>query len=280
MFGQFFLCTTNDKYSYFLCSVLGELGSGGEGDRVLAIVGVVEDGEPAVDGHWAGVKLDAVDESGRGAINTLGPAVLEERAQVAISGVRIVGVVRSDLSLVKVELGGNLLGPVGHEVILRSVSHVKDGLLLLEAEVFVLIAVASLASVAQIHEVGHKLVDLVGVIVIRKWECSVAYVNLVANSALAPGGVEDLLKDWVEGLAVGAEVVLKELNLDLPLVLTLGPARVCAIDRDAVVSGRDGSQASCGDERFHFYYLIIIVAIIPDYDQIRLQFLIQAFELF
>ena len=52
---------------------------------ILAVVDAVEDIEPAVDGHGHRVELDAIDESHRCAIDTLGGSVLPECTQVGIS---------------------------------------------------------------------------------------------------------------------------------------------------------------------------------------------------
>ena len=54
-------------------------------DSILALVDTVEDIEPVIDSHWYSVELDAIDESGRCAIDTLGGSVLPECTQVGIS---------------------------------------------------------------------------------------------------------------------------------------------------------------------------------------------------
>ena len=88
-------------------------------NTILAVVDAVEDCEPVIDGHRNSVELDAVDESTRCAVDTLGSGVLPEGAHVAISIVFVVlAVAACDIRLIKVELSGNLLGPPGLEVIL------------------------------------------------------------------------------------------------------------------------------------------------------------------
>ena len=72
----------------------------------------------------------------------------------------------------------------------------------------------------------------------------------VSDGASEPLSGEDLLEDWVQGLAITAEVVLKEFDLDALCALTLGPSRVGSEDGSAV--GRDGSsECSSGEESLH-----------------------------
>ena len=136
-----------------------------------------------------------------------------------------------DVSLLELELSSDLLGPPSLELILRRVSHSKDGLQVLEGKVLVLIRVAVLASCAKRHEVGHELSDLVRVHMVGQGEWSRANLNLLGNGRIKPFLRKNLLKDGVKSLAVTAKVVFEELNLDVSLVLALGPSGVGSEDR-------------------------------------------------
>ena len=70
--------------------------------------------------------------------------------------------------------------------------------------------------------------------VVRQGERGVAYDHLISNCAIEPLSGEDLLEDWVEFLAIRAEIVLKELNLDANVVGTLSPSWIGAEDWCAV----------------------------------------------
>ena len=122
--------------------------------------------------------------------------------------------------------------------------------LVLECEVLVVLAVASLASSAETHEETNQLVDLVGVNVIGKRERSQANADLVTHCSAEPLRVEQLLKDRVESQAVSTQVVLEELDLDLLRVATLNPTWVSSEDGDAV-SGTDSSKTGRSKGRFH-----------------------------
>ena len=119
-----------------------------------------------------------------------------------------------------------------------------------EGEVFVLIAVAPAVRDAQVHEVGHELVDLVGVGVVREGERCQAHRHLVGDGSVKPLGGEELLEDRVEGLARRAQVVLEELDLDAGLALSLRPAGVESVDGRAV-GGNAGGGHGAGKERLH-----------------------------
>ena len=233
-------------------SVLGVFNFFESCDPILAQVDAVEDIEPVIDSHRYSVELDTVDESGWRAIDAFGRAVLPECSQVAISRVRIVVTVAAcNIGLVKVELRGDKVGPIGFEVALRGVHHAEISRLLRISEVLVLFAQACLACVAQSHEVWDELVDLVRVDVVRQWERRDAHSDLIFDRSTQPRSGEQLLENRVESLAVRAEVVLKQLNLDALLVLTLDPSRVLAVDGCRV------SRCKCSEngkncQSFHF----------------------------
>ena len=131
-------------------------------NTILAIVSVVKKSHPVLYSHGSGVKLDAIEENSRSAIDTFSSAVLPEGTSIAVGVVAIlIAVAAGDVGLLELELCGNLLSPPSLESILRYVSLTKDSLQVIEGEVLVLIAVAALAFSTEGHEVGHELGDLV-----------------------------------------------------------------------------------------------------------------------
>ena len=122
----------------------------------------VKEGHPVLDSHGRGVKLDAVEEDGGRAIDTLSSAVLPESTSVTVGVVGVViAIAVGDIGLLKLELGGDLLCPPGLKSVLRLISHSKNGSQILEGEVLVFSAVAALSFSTEGHEVGHELGDLV-----------------------------------------------------------------------------------------------------------------------
>ena len=122
----------------------------------------VKEGHPVLDSHGCGVKFDAVEENGGRAIDTLSSAVLPESTSVTVSVVGVViTVAASDIRLLKLELGGDLLSPPGLKSVLRLISHSKNGSQILEGKVLVFSAVAALSFSTEGHEVGYELSDLV-----------------------------------------------------------------------------------------------------------------------
>ena len=228
---------------------------------VLALVDAVEDVEPAIDSHRHRVEPDAIDVSERSAIDTLGSGVLPHGTKVAVGGVGIaVTVAAGDVGLVQAELSGDQVGPVGLEVTLRRVHHAEDGCLLGEGKVLVFFAQACLSSIAEGHEVWNELVDLVGVNVVRQWERRETDSNLVFDRAAKPLSGEQLLENRVESLAVGAEIVLEQLNLDELLIFALEPSWVRAEDRRGVGRCKGGENGSdCQSFHFVFNYLKLIL---------------------
>ena len=131
-------------------------------DTILAITSAVKEGHPVIDGHGCGVKLDAIQEDGGRAIDTLSSAVLPKSTSVTVGVVGVViAVAASYIGLLKFELGGDLLCPPGLKSVLRLISHSKNGSQVLEGKVLVLSAVAALSFSTEGHEVGHELGDLV-----------------------------------------------------------------------------------------------------------------------
>ena len=118
-------------------------------------------------------------------------------------------------------------------------------------EVLVFCAQACLAGVAQGHEVWDELVDLVCVDVVGQWEWGGAHADLVFDGAIEPRGGEQLLEDRVESLAVGTKVVLKQLNLDGLLILSLEPSWVLAVDGRRV-SRCEGGENGSNCQSLHF----------------------------
>ena len=200
-------------------------------DSILAVVDLVEEGHPGSDGQGDFVKRNTVDESGGSVGNTLVRGVRPECVVNFVRVVRIVGAVaRLDLSQFQGELSSNLLGPPGHEVVLGRASHAKDFIPLGEGEVLVLIAHAAFATFAEVHEVRHELGHLIRVNVNREGEGRDANLNLILNSTTEPFGGQDFLPDGVEFLALTAEEVLEQLDLDAGFVGTLDPSRVLSED--------------------------------------------------
>ena len=122
----------------------------------------VKEGHPVLDSHGRGVKLDAIEEDGGRAIDSLSSAVLPESTSVTIGVVGVViAVAAGDIRLLELELGGDLLSPPGLKSVLRLISHSKNGSQILEGEVLVFSAVAALSFSTESHEVGYELGDLI-----------------------------------------------------------------------------------------------------------------------
>ena len=200
-------------------------------NSILAIVSIVKKSHPVFNSHGSRVKLDAIEENSRSAIDTLSSSVLPEGTSIAVGVVAIfIAVAVGDVGLLELKLCCDLLSPPSLESILRYVSLTKDSLQVIEGEVLVLIAVAALAFSTEGHEVGHELGDLVRVHMVGQREGGGADGNLLRDSRTKPWLLEDLLKNGVESLAVSAKVVLEELDLDMSLVRSLNPSWISSKD--------------------------------------------------
>ena len=198
---------------------------------ILAVVDLVEEIHPGFNSDGDSIELDSVNKGRWGGVDTLAGSVLPHGAKGLISAVGVLAFVDPvKIGLVHAELNGNLMDPVSDKFSLGEMILTQDSGLHVEGVVLVLVAVAVATNIAQGHEEGNHLGDLVRVLVEGKRVRSRGDSDVVSNGSIEPLSGENCLPDRVEGLAVTAEVVLKELNLDVSLATTQDPAGVGSED--------------------------------------------------